>query len=148
MHRKTPWMIEKKMWILQQTIHTSVNSDNICRHEIFSCMCEVLLDNNGNGIILWFSWFITHWCWVMHICIGKLTIIASDGQHQAIIWTNADMLLTGLLETNFNETLIKNLYILIKENAFQNVIWKMAAILPRPLWGLVIPYGNIDHWLW
>ena len=35
-----------------------------------------------------------------HVCIGNLTIIDSDnglspGQHQAIIWTNAGMLLIG-----------------------------------------------------
>ena len=28
----------------------------------------------------------------------------------------------------------KNLCIFIQENAFENVVWKMAAILPRPQW--------------
>ena len=42
----------------------------------------------------------------MHICISKLTIIGSDnglspGQHQAIIWTIAGILLTETLETKF-----------------------------------------------
>ena len=41
---------------------------------------------------------LTHWGRVMHICIGKLTIIGSDnglspGRRQAIIWTNAGILL-------------------------------------------------------
>ena len=35
-----------------------------------------------------------------YICIGNLTII---GLRQAIIWTNAGILLIGPLETNFNE---------------------------------------------
>ena len=43
---------------------------------------------------------LTHWGWVMHICICKLTTIGSDngllpGLHQAIIWTNAGILLIG-----------------------------------------------------
>ena len=59
----------------------------------------------------------------------KLAIIGSDnglspGRRQAIIETNAGMLLIGPLRANFNE----NLYISIQENAFENVIWKMTAI--------------------
>ena len=48
---------------------------------------------------------------MMHICLGKLTIIGSDsglipGGCQAIIWTNAGILLIGPLGTNFIEILI------------------------------------------
>ena len=55
---------------------------------------------------------LNHWGWVMHICIGNLTIIGSDnglspGRRQAIIWTNAGILLTIFLETNFSEILIE-----------------------------------------
>ena len=46
------------------------------------------------------------------------------------------MLLIGTLGTNFSEILINTfilqLYIFIQENAFENVIWKMVAILSRP----------------
>ena len=54
---------------------------------------------------------LTHWGWVMHICVGKLTIIGSDNglspeRRQAIIWTNAGILLIGPLGTNFSEILI------------------------------------------
>ena len=43
-----------------------------------------------------------------HICVGKLAIIDSDnglspGRRQAIIWTNAGILLIGPLGTNFSE---------------------------------------------
>ena len=54
---------------------------------------------------------LTHWGWVtMHICIGRLTIIGSDnglspGQGQAIIWTNAGILLIEPSGTNFSELL-------------------------------------------
>ena len=47
-----------------------------------------------------------------HICIGNLTTIGSDNglspeQRQAIIWTNAGILLIGPLGTNFNEILLE-----------------------------------------
>ena len=64
----------------------------------------------------------------MHIWVSKLTIIGLDngllpGWHQAIIWTNAGLLLNGSLGTflwNFNW----NSYISIQEN----VICEMASI--------------------
>ena len=51
---------------------------------------------------------LTHWGWVTHICIGNLVITGSDnglspGRRQAIIWTNAGILLIGPLGKNFNE---------------------------------------------
>ena len=54
---------------------------------------------------------LNHWGWVTHICVNKLTIICSDnglspGPHQAIIWTNAGILLIGPVG-NFSEILIK-----------------------------------------
>ena len=53
---------------------------------------------------------LTHWGWVTHICISKLTNIGSDngllpGRHQAIIWTNDGILLIRTLGTNFSEIL-------------------------------------------
>ena len=55
---------------------------------------------------------LTHWGRETHVCVGKLTIIASDnglslGRRQAIIWTNAEILLITPLGTNFNEILIE-----------------------------------------
>ena len=55
---------------------------------------------------------LTHWGRVTHICISRLTIIGSDnglspGRRQAIIWTNARILLTGPLRTNFSEIMIE-----------------------------------------
>ena len=48
----------------------------------------------------------------MHIRVGKLTTIGSDnglspGRRQAIIWTNAGILLIWTLGTNFSEILIE-----------------------------------------
>ena len=55
---------------------------------------------------------LTHWGRVTHICVSKLTIIGSDNglspeRRQAIIWTNAGILLIGTLGTNFSEILIE-----------------------------------------
>ena len=55
---------------------------------------------------------LTHWDWVKHICISRWTIIGSDnrlspGRCQAIIWTNAGILLIRPLGTNFNEMFIE-----------------------------------------
>ena len=49
---------------------------------------------------------------MMHICISKLTLIGSDkglspGWRQAIIWTNAEILLIGPLGTIFSEIVIE-----------------------------------------
>ena len=54
----------------------------------------------------------THWGRVTHICVSKQTIIGSDndlspGRRQAIIWTNAGIVLIGTLGTNFSEILIE-----------------------------------------
>ena len=54
---------------------------------------------------------LTHWGCETPFCISKLSIRGSDngllpGQRQAIIWTNAGILLMGSPRTNFNEILI------------------------------------------
>ena len=54
---------------------------------------------------------LSHWGRVTHICVGNLTIIGPDnglspGRRQAIIWTNAGILLNGPWGTKFNEILI------------------------------------------
>ena len=61
----------------------------------------------------WKKWphRLTPWGRVKYIFIGNLTIIGSDngllpGRHQAIIWTNARILLTRSLRTNFSEIVI------------------------------------------
>ena len=54
---------------------------------------------------------LTHWGRVTHICVGELTIIVSHnglspGRRQAIIWTNAGILLIGTLVTHLIQILI------------------------------------------
>ena len=63
---------------------------------------------------------LTHWGRATHLCVSKLTMIASDngflpGRRQAIIWTNDGILLIGPLGTNFSEILIKILTFFFKK---------------------------------
>ena len=80
----------------------------------------------GVGVAICCVW--THWGWVAHVFVGKITIIGSDnglspGRRQAIIWTNAGILLIWTLRNkpqwNFNQTFsIKKMHL------------KMSSILP------------------
>ena len=70
---------------------------------------------------------LTNWGRVTHICVSNLTIIGSDnglspGRRQAIIWTNAGILLIGPLGTNFNEILIE-----IHTFSFKKMHLKMSS---------------------
>ena len=56
--------------------------------------------------------YLAHWGRVTYICVSKLTIISSDngsstGRRQAIIWTNAGILLIRPSGTNFSGILIE-----------------------------------------
>ena len=75
---------------------------------------------------------LTHWGRVTHICVSKLTIIGSDndlspGLRQAIIWTNAGLLLIGPLGTNFSEILIEIIAL-----SFKKMHLKMSSAKWRP----------------
>ena len=66
------------------------------------------------------------------MCVSKLTIIDSDngllrGRRQAIIWTNAGILLIGPLGTNFNETSIE-----IHMFSFKKIHLKLSSGKWRP----------------
>ena len=70
---------------------------------------------------------LTHWGRVTHICVGKLTIIGSDNglspeRRQAIIWTNAGILLIEPLRTNFIEILIE-----IQTFSMKKIRFKMSS---------------------
>ena len=75
---------------------------------------------------------LTHWGWVTHICVSKLTIIGSDnglspGRRQAIIWANAGILLIRNLGTNFSEILSE-----IRAFSFKKIHLKMSSGEWRP----------------
>ena len=75
---------------------------------------------------------LTHWGRVTHICVHNLTITGPDnglspGRHQAIIWTNAGILLIGPLGTNFSELLIG-----IQTFSFKKMQLKTSSAKRRP----------------
>ena len=79
-----------------------------------------------------------------HICVSKLTIIGSDNglspdRRQAIIWTNAGILLIGPLGTNFSEILIE-----IQTFSFTKMRMKVSSAKRRPLCLSL----NVWIWLW
>ena len=88
---------------------------------------------------------LTHWDRVTHICVSKLTIIASDnglspGRRQAIIWTSAGILLIGPLGTNFSEILIgimtfsfKKMHLKVSSVKWQPCFLSLKVLTP---WGL------------
>ena len=75
---------------------------------------------------------VTHWGRETHICVGEHANIGSDNglspnRRQAIIWTNAGILLIGPLGTNFNEILIA-----IHTFSFKKMHLKMSSGKWRP----------------
>ena len=68
---------------------------------------------------------LTHWGRVTHICVGELTII---GRRQAIIGTNARILLIGPLGTNFSKISIG-----IQTFSFKKMRLKMSSVEWRSL---------------
>ena len=86
------------------------------------------------------SWTILiPWGQVTHICVSKLATIGSDnrlssGRRQAIIWTNAGILMIGPLGTNFGEILIE-----ILTFSFKKMRLKVSSAKRRPFCiGLIV----------
>ena len=95
-------------------------------HFVSAPMCCVTIDYDV------ITRTLTHWGWVMHICVSKLTIIGSDnglspGRRQTIIWTNAGILLIRPLGTNFSEILIG-----VHTFSFRKMELKMSSAKWRP----------------
>ena len=85
-----------------------------------------------HGTCIWYVALI-YWDQVTHICVSKLTIIRSDyaltpGRHQAIVQTNARILLIWPLGTNFSKAWI-SIHTFSFKNEFEDVVWEMTAIL-------------------
>ena len=75
---------------------------------------------------------LTHWGRVTHICVSELPIIGSDnglspGRRQAIIWTNAGILLIRTLGINFSEILSK-----IHTFSFKKMYLKISSAKRQP----------------
>ena len=79
--------------------------------------------NVAQRLNLKYSLSLTHWGRVTHICVDNLSIIGSDNGSNIVNWT---------LRNNLHGNLNQNSCVFIHENAFENVVWKMVAILSRP----------------
>ena len=97
--------------------------------------------------------YLTHWCRVTHICVSELTIIGSDnglslGRRQAIIWTNAGILLFGTLGTNFSEILIENRIFSFKKMGLKvsSAKWRPFCLGPNVL--INVTYKNTQLLPW
>ena len=109
--------------------------------------------------VIMFPWYafltlLTHWGRVMHICVIDLTSIGSDngllpGRHQAIIRTNAGILLIRPLGTNFSEILIE-----IMIFSFKKMRLKVLSAKRRPFClglnvlripGVSLQFGGMMH---
>ena len=77
-----------------------------------SSVCNVMIFEDLAHFFKMSGFWLTHWGGATHICVSKLTIIASDnglspGRRQAIIWNKSGILSIGLLGTKCSEILIK-----------------------------------------
>ena len=121
--------------------HARNISFNKIKMETYHCPQLLSMVSFLNDVIL------THWGRVTHICVGNLTTIGSNnglspGRRQAIIWTNAGILLIGPLWTNFNEILIE-----IPTFSFKKMLLKMSSGKWRPsCLGLNVLNKISTHW--
>ena len=90
---------------------------------------------------------LTYWGRVTHICVSKIITIGSDnglspGRRQAIIWTNAGILLIGPLGLNFNEVLIE-----IKAYSFKKIHLHYCDVImgeiASQIFSLTIVYSTV-----
>ena len=133
LHGLFPWGIHDTDTVPVQNIllliHRNIGQNQRCDLSYFGVWVWNL------NIMPWHSpylYFLTHWGRVMHICVSKITIIGSDndfspGRHQAIIWTNAGILLIRPLGTNLSEILIG-----VQTFSFKKMELKMSSAKWRP----------------
>ena len=99
---------------------TIIGSDN----DLSPGRCQAITWTNAGILLIEKKNNLANWmrvsCWFM--CLKKLAI-TSEYYRNIVNWT-----LGNKLQWNLNQ----NSYIFIQENAFQNVVWKMAPILSRP----------------
>ena len=113
-----PKCILQSLWYYWGNIKRQFNTClKYCHYSIFcrtlqSWIICTTIQNHLDTLCATEQRLLTHWGRVTHICASKLTIIGSDnslspGRRQAIIWTNAGIMLIGPLGTNFSEILNK-----------------------------------------
>ena len=129
------WHIKGIIWLQWVKVvsahHPNFGNDFVKRNFHFIFL-------NENSIIMIVFDVLTHWGWVMHICVGNLTIVDSDnglspGRRQAVIWTNAGILLMEPFRTKLGEIVIEILTFSFK---------KMHLIVSSAKWRPFCPGGD------
>ena len=117
-----------------QQLHYKYDHSIYCQLNIKLISClnwKKKFVSKSDSIMISASIHLTHWVRVTHICVGKLTIIVtiigtdnglSPEGRQAIICTNAGILLIGPLGTNFSEILIQ-----IQTFSLKKICLKMSS---------------------
>ena len=117
--------------IIKCILHITISTDSVlARSYIYIYIwfsIVLILINDLTGVI-----YLTHRGQVTHIFVSKLTDIGSDnvlspGRCQAIIWTNAELLLIWTLGTNFSEISIET-----HAFSFKKMHLKMSSAKWRP----------------
>ena len=119
--------LEKGMWISNYFLHCSMY-ENVLTHwgrVTHICVSSLTIIGSGNGLS-------TDRGRVTHICVSSLTIIGSGNglstdRRQAMIWTNAGILIIRTLRIHFSEIFIK-----IHTFSFKKMHLKMSSVKWRP----------------
>ena len=141
MHWRYSSFVQKYWYVTHNFCHAGMAS------HIQVLIREILLDAGCKTY-----WSLTHWGRVTHIHVGNLTIIDSDndlstGRCQAIIWTNAGILLIDSLGTKFSEISFEILTFSFKKMRLKlSAKWQPFCLGLNVLThcGLVMPYSDID----
>ena len=117
--RRLKWIFD----MLQLLTFTQIMHSYI----VARCLCDTFVITQNAVDIPWELFYWTLWGLVTHICISNLTIIGSDnslssGQRQAIIYTNAGILLIRTLGKKFSEILSE-----ISTFSFKKMHLKMSS---------------------
>ena len=127
-------ILQRSFWLCAQPKRSDVTlwcHLSLAGH-IHKMIPDIGLAMGGHQAIRWSNDDLTHWGRVTHIRVSKLTIIGSDndlspGRRQAIIWTNAGILLIWPLGTNFSDSSID-----IQTFSFKKIHSKMSSGKRQP----------------
>ena len=117
--------VSERSWILLSDMNGHISSTTL--YSNWSPSDEIINLNWSPRLSNTIGLLLTHLGRVTHICVSKLTIIGSDNglsprRRQAIIWSNAGILLIRTLGTNFSEILSE-----IHSFSFKKIPLKMSS---------------------
>ena len=116
-------------WLKDFSRKGPVTRKALAYHDVIMSRCWMNIHTSAPSKL---NIILTHWGRVTHICVNDLTIIGSDnglspGRRQAIIRTNAGILLIRPLGTNFSEFLVEILIF-----SFKKMRLKVSSAKRRP----------------